>query len=78
MLTTLAYLQAVSVVFFFGGGGGGRALCNEWNRIRTTPHQDNLHRIGIGPDEWFYWLVVVRVGWWVLRNYPTDRGPGGQ
>ena len=34
---------------------------------RTIPH-----RICIGPDEWFYWLVVVLVG-----SCPKYYGPGG-
>ena len=34
----------------------------EKHHIVTTPHQDNSHHTGIGPDEWFYWSVVVLVG----------------
>ena len=34
----------------------------KYNRIWTTPHQDNPHRTCIGPDEWVNWLVVVLVG----------------
>ena len=34
--------------------------------------QTILHHIGIGPDEWFYWLVLVLVG-----SCPRDRCPGG-
>ena len=30
------------------------------------------HHTGIGPDEWFYMLVVVLMG-----NCPRDSGPGG-
>ena len=36
--------------------------CGVCLRIRTTPHQDNSHCTGIGPDEWFYAVVVVLVG----------------
>ena len=35
---------------------------------RTIPHHT-----GIGPDEWFNFVVEVLVG-----NSPMDRGPGGQ
>ena len=35
---------------------------------RTVPHHT-----GIGPDEWFYWMLVVLVG-----SCPRDGGPGGQ
>ena len=34
----------------------------------ATSHQDNSPPSDIGPDEWFYWLVVVPVG----------RCPGGE
>ena len=40
---------------------------------RTIPHHT-----GIGPNEWFYWLVVVLVGSCLSGELSRDRGPGGQ
>ena len=40
---------------------------------RTMPHH-----VDIGPDEWFYYLIVV---WWgvvLVGSSPGDCGPGGQ
>ena len=40
---------------------------------RTIPHHAY-----IGPDEWFYQLILV---WWgvvLVGSSPRDRGPGGQ
>ena len=52
-----------------------------WGMInRSSPHpqlQKNHKEIdtsvGIGPDEWFYWFVVV-----LVENCPRDHGPDGQ
>ena len=41
--------------------------------LDNSPPRTILHSVGIGPDEWFYWLVVVLVG-----SCPRDSGPGGQ
>ena len=42
------------------------------------PTRTILHHTGIGPDEWFYSVVVVLVGVVLVGNSPRDRGPGGQ
>ena len=43
-------------------------IISEQLPTRTIPN-----RIGIGPDEWFYWIAAVLVG-----SCPGDCGPGGQ
>ena len=36
------------------------------------------HRVDIGPDEWFYQLILVWCGVVLVGKCPRDRGPGGQ
>ena len=61
-------LPAVCKVHIFSGKNISTCVFGQLH-TRTIPHH-----IGIGPDEWFYWLVVNLVE----SSCPRDSGPGGQ
>ena len=63
--------------------------CRKFNctfdRVITSKHISGQlptrtisHHAGTGPDEWFYWLVVVLVGSCPSGDSPRDHDPGGQ
>ena len=45
------------------------------------PTRTYSHCVGIGPDEWFYWLIVIWGGGGgvvLAGSGPRDCAPGGQ
>ena len=51
---------------------------NSVQQYKQNQYLYNSPPTGVGPHDWFYCLVVVLVGSFLVGNYPRDRGRGGQ